>query len=132
MAAMATVLVMATTVTGGLCGVVPAIVARMTLLAPGPDAGLADLGPALLSIAIGAAGALTGACLAYYLTVRALRRKGYPVNAGVSAVFLALLAVPAILILLNLLGSFAGVIVLVIAGLGGTQLFRYVRANRPR
>lgn len=131
-AALATVLVMACTVAGGLCGVVPAIVARTTFLAPEPDAGLGDLGPVLFSIAIGAAGALAGACVAYYFTVRALRRKGLPVNAGIGASFLVLLALPALLILLNLFGSLAAILILVLVGFGGARLFGYARSNRRR
>lgn len=118
------------TAAGAVCGVIPAIVARKTFLAPQPDAGLADLGPALLAFAIGVAGVVVGALLGYHFTVRALRRRGRSTNVPVSLLFLAVTTVPAVVILREVLGWLAAAFILVVVVVGVARTSR--RSARAR
>lgn len=54
----------------GAVGALPGIFARKTFLAPQPDAGMGDLGPALFAVPIGLAGVAIGAALGCVFAVR--------------------------------------------------------------
>lgn len=120
----ATLSAMGGTAAGAVCGVIPGIVARKTFLAPQPDAGLGDLGPALLAFAIGAAGAVVGALFGFHVTMRALRRRGRVVNVPVSVLFIAVLTVPAVVILRVVLGWLAAAFILVVVIVGVVRTSR--------
>lgn len=104
-ATIAPVLIVCAWIVGGAAaGMLPAIIARKTFLAPGPDAGLGDLGPALLALCIGALGAVAGASSGLIVSVRRLRAaKAATVAPGVrhfGVVVFVLVAVPPTVVLL--------------------------------
>ena len=63
---------------GAAVGILPAIVARKTFLAPQPDAGLADIGPALVALAVGAIGGIIGATIGLLVSARWVDRADTP------------------------------------------------------
>lgn len=98
----ATLLTLAYAVFGGCCGALPGVIARMTVLAPKPDAGLEDLGPALAALFIGLIGLLLGALLGVGFARRALRRRG--IDSAAPTVATALLVAVLVLLLAVLAG----------------------------
>jgi hypothetical protein len=98
----ATLLTLSYAVFGGCCGALPGVVARKTVLAPTPGAGLEDLGPALAALFIGVIGVLLGALVGVRFARRALRREG--IDSAAPTVATALLVAVLILLLGALLG----------------------------
>jgi hypothetical protein len=121
---MATGLILCAGIVGGAAaGVLPAVVARKTFLAPQPDSGLGDIGPALVSLAVGALGAITGAVIGLLACTRWINRANTPTATPrvrlLGVLVLVLVSLPLSVVLLIIV-PFIGVLVLATVCLVGT------------
>ena len=109
----------------------PAIVARKTFLAPQPDSGLGDIGPALVSLAVGALGAITGAVIGLLACTLWIKRANPPATPRIrllGVLVLVLVSLPLSVVLLIIV-PFIGVLVFATVCLVGTALV--LAARRP-
>jgi hypothetical protein len=108
---------------GAAAGMLPAIIARKTLLAPQPDAGLGDIGPALVSLAAGAVGGIVGAVIGLLVSTRWIKRADVPTATprvrSFGVVVFVLVSLPFAIVLLIIV-PFIGVLVLATVCLVGT------------
>jgi hypothetical protein len=137
--AAAMLVTLAGVVGGAAIGTVPGIVARKTFLAPEPDAGLGDIGPALIALGMSALGAVVGAIVGYLPTTRRPGRTGTRTRSPggartrspwvdiAGAVVLLLVGIPSAVVLYIIVPAIG---VLVFFALGAVVISRLV-SNSP-
>jgi hypothetical protein len=121
---MANVLIVCAGIVGGAAaGMLPAIIARKTFLAPQPDAGLGDLGAGLLALIAGALGAVVGAIVGLVVTTRRLKRAATSTVRFSGVLVFLLVACPSAVVVLAIAPTIGVPVAVAVFLVAGAQIF---------